>query len=243
VNFSYEIYDLLEGLSPYLILWVFLFTIINAVRIAISKSRGLEKIQHSSIFAELPAIPLVLLQSVCFVKAVLAADVLSALLFLWWGPGFFITVLYVIYCHKRNTQPNWYPMRFVISWLCKLNYLMFMIVFFILDKPGMMFLYSVWVINDQYGLAYLSLDADRLRRTFHDYWVVRILYPLGLFIPFFYPSLQYRFLYLGYGTGLFLLWLSGIYYVHKKLSIMTLPIDPTLWRNMVYFARTSSTDN
>ena len=45
------------------------------------------------------------------------------------------------------------------------------------------FAFSVWIINDQYEKACMSLDADRLRRTFDDGWLFRLLYPAGLLIP------------------------------------------------------------
>lgn len=235
--FTYEIYDFLESVSAYLVLWIFLFTILNILRILFHKCRGVEKIGHNSAIVELAGLPLVLLQSVCFVRAVGVGDILSALLFLWWGPGFFMTVLYIVYCKSRKQKPNWFPAKQVISWLCKVNYVLFMVVFFLLDKPGMMLVYSLWVINDQFGLAYLSLDADRLRRTFHDYWFFRVLYPVGLFIPFFYVNTPFRLFSIFYGTTIFVLWISGILYVRRKSRLWQLPDDPTLLRNMVYFSR------
>lgn len=237
MTIAHEIYKYLENISSYLVLWIFLFTILNILRIWVHQSRGVEKIAHNSIIVELAGLPLALLQSICFFWAVSEGDLLSATLFLWWGPGFFLTIFYLAYCKLKKQKPNWHPAKHIISWLCKLNYLIFMVVFYLFNMPGMIFVYSVWVINDQFGLAYLSLDADRLRRTFHDYWFIRILYPAGLFVPFFFENIPFRLFCMTYGTSLFLLWLSGIFYLKKKSLLLQLPDDPTLLRNMIYFSK------
>ena len=189
MGLSIGIYDFLETLAPYLVAWVALSTCLTTVRIVWTKLHGLGPAPHSGFQAELAAIPLTVLQTVGFVRAVVALDLVSAILFLWWGPGFIATVLYLAYSKKRKTKPTWFPVRNVISWACKVNYVAFMVVFFIVDAPGMMFVYSVWIISDQYGLAFLSQDADRLRRTFDDHWLFRVLYPAGLFVPFVFQDL------------------------------------------------------
>ena len=100
----------------------------------------------------------------------------------------------------------------------------------------MIFVYSAWIINDQFGLAYLSFDADRLRRTFHDLWLIRILYPLGLFVPFVFEGIMFHTFSMIYGCALLALWLTGIYYVNHKGLLRQMPGDPTLLRNMMYFS-------
>lgn len=235
MSISRDIYQFLEGLSGFLVLWIFAFSILNVARIAIHKVRGAETIPHNSAIVELAGLPLVLLNCICFVWAVRATDVISVLLFAWWGPGFFATAGYLFYCKRRHAKPNWVPTRRIISWMCKLNYIAFLIVFYWMDTPGMIFVYSAWIINDQFGLAYLSLDADRLRRTFDDRWFIRVLYPLGLFAPFVFEGTAFRLFSMIYGGTLLLLWLTGVYYVKRKGRLRRLPDDPTLLRNMMYF--------
>jgi hypothetical protein len=237
MGISIETYQWLDRFSPFLVFWILFFTILTTVRIVMMKRRGEEVIGHNSVLTELAALPLTLLQSACFYKAAKAHDVVSMALFLWWGPGFVFTVLYLIHCKVKKKKPNWYPYRLLISWLCKLNYFAFMLAFYVLGFPSLMFVYSVWVINDQYGMAFLSRDADRLRRTFDDVWLVRILYPLGLFWPFVYPTMSWAALNQVYGVLLFFLWVAGIVSVQRRVGIKTFPARSTLLRNMVYFSK------
>ena len=97
------------------------------------------------------------------------------LLFLWWGPGFVASCL-GHRPHLRQRRIDWRPFRYPISYLCKFSYLAYMVAFFLHHMPGMMFAFSVWILNDQYEKAFLSLDADRSRRTFHDGWLFRCGY-------------------------------------------------------------------
>ncbi len=231
------LYAWLDGFAPALIAWTALFTLITTARIALKVKKGLERLPHDSVLTELAALPLVILQSVCFVRAARSRDAVSALLFLWWGPGFIATVLYVASCALRRRKPDFHPYRHVISWLCKLNYLAFAAVFIALKLPALLLVYSAWIINDQYGMAFLSLDADRLRRTFHDRWLVRLLYPLGLFVPFAVPAMDHARAYQAFGGLLFLLWALGIRHIARRGDVMQVPTDSSLWRNMVYFAK------
>lgn len=237
---SSAIYKWFDGFAPFLVGWIAVFTVLTTARIIVLKSRGVDHAQPSSVLAELAALPLTLLQSACFVKAILAGDLFSTALFLWWGPGFWATVLYIILCKVRRREPNWYPFRLVISWLCKLSYLASIIAFWLLQVPALMFVYSAWIMNDQYGMAFLSKDVDRLRRTFDDYWIIRMLYPIGLFVPFVYSTIPHAIIYRVYGSLLFLLWTAGVIYVYRSGLLRQRPDDPTLLRNMVYFARADS---
>ena len=234
---SSPLYAWFNAFSNFLVFWVMFFTGVTTVRIVVNRLKGVEKTGHNAFITELAGFPLVIFQMICFTKAILAKDIISVLLFAWWGPGFWLTALYLVLCKVRNVKPNWYPYRKIISWLCKVNYLLFMGVFWLLGFPSLMYVYSVWIINDQYGMAFLSLDADRLRRTFHDHWFVRILYPLGLFVPFLYPNMMNRFLFEGYGLCLFILWVCGIFYAKKRVDIKQVPTDKALLRNMIYFSK------
>jgi hypothetical protein len=234
---SPEIYRFLEQTSPLLILWTFAFTLLHSVRIGHRFWRDLGKAPDNAVLTELAGLPLTVLQSVAFVLAVLHGDWLSMLLFLWWGPGFVTVLVFVIVARLRRRRIDWHPFRYLISYLCKLYYLAYMVTFFLHDMPGMMFAFSVWIINDQYEKAFMSLDADRTRRTFHDRWLFRLLYPSGLLIPLFFPETPLRPFSIGYGLALLGLWIAGLVYVARQGAFFRLPQDPSLLRNMVYFPR------
>jgi len=101
----------------------------------------------------------------------------------------------------------------------------------------MLFAFSVWIINDQYEKAFMSSDADRLRRTFDDFWLFRVLYPAGLLAPYLFPGMPYRALFAAYGTALLAAWLLGTWFVWRKGLLRTLPDDASLLRNMIYFRK------
>jgi hypothetical protein len=234
---SPELYLFLERASPVLILWSFGFTLIHSVRILRRLRRGLDPIPDNGPLTELAGLPLTILQSVAFVLATLHADWLSMLLFLWWGPGFVVVLALVGVARLRQQRIDWHPFRYWISYLCKLYYLAYMVTFFVHSMPGMMFAFSVWIINDQYEKAFLSLDADRTRRTFHDRWLFRVLYPAGLLIPLFFAETPLRWFSIGYGLTLLGLWSVGLGYVVRQGRFFRLPNDPSLLRNMVYFPK------
>jgi hypothetical protein len=234
---SPEIYRFLERASPLLILWSFGFTLIHSVRIARRFRQGIRKVPDNGPLTELAGLPLTLLQSVAFVLAVWYADWLSMLLFLWWGPGFVTVLTLVIVARLRQQRIDWHRFRYPISYLCKLYYLAYMVVFFLHDMPGMMFAFSVWIVNDQVEKAFLSLDADRTRRTFHDRWLFRLLYPAGLLVPLVFAETPLRLFSIGYGLALLGFWIAGLVYVARQGEFFRLPEDPSLLRNMVYFPK------
>jgi hypothetical protein len=135
---------------------------------------------------------------------------------------------------RRGRKVDWYGPRRAISWACKLYYLAFMVVFWHLEMPGMMFAFSAWILNDQYEKAFLSWDSDRTRRTFHDLWVFRTLYPGLLLLPLLSERMPLRPLFGAYGILLLLLWLSGLLFVGRKGRFLRMPDDPGLLRNIVY---------
>ncbi len=234
------LYAWLETFSPYLVGWTALFTAATSVRVVRRLSSDGERVPHSAAVTELAALPLAALQSACFVKALGSRDVISALLFLWWGPGFVATALYVGACALRKTKPAFFRYRVAISWACKLNYLAFALVFLWLGRYALLFVYSAWIINDQYGLAFLSMDADRLRRTFHDYWIVRAAYPLGLLAPYFVWDIPFAWAYRPFGAALLLLWSAGVVYAAKRHGFDRPPSDSALLRNIIYWNRDPS---
>lgn len=53
----------------------------------------------------------------------------------------------------------------------------------------------------------------------------------------FAPAMPLRPLCLVYGTSLLALWTAGLVYVIRRGRFMSLPDDPSLLRNMVYFPK------
>jgi hypothetical protein len=234
---SPDIYQFLEQASRLLILWSLGFTLIHSARIVRRFWWQLPKLADNGPLTELAGLPLTGLQSVAFVMGAMHGDWLTMLLFLWWGPGFVAVAALVVAARLRRQRIDWHPYRYFISYLCKLSYVAYMVVFFLHQMPGMMFAFSAWIINDQFEKAFLSLDADRTRRTFHDRWLFRLLYPAGLLIPLFVGETPLRLLSAGYGLVLLGLWIAGLIYVARKGEFLHLPEDPSLLRNMVYFPK------
>lgn len=230
-----EIYSFLERLSPWLVLWSCLFTLVHGMRIARRLHRGVDKVPDNAPLTEIAGLPLTLLQTIAFGMAVFYRDLWSMLLFLWWGPGFVLVMGMVGVARARRVRIDWGPYSFAMSALCKLYYLVYLAVFYVHNMPGMVFVFSVWIINDQYEKAFMSLDADRTRRTFHDRWLFRVLYPLGLLVPLFSPEMPWRLFCAIYGLVLLCLWSVSLLYVWRRGAFFMLPDNPSLLRNMVYF--------
>ena len=231
------IYSFIERASPYLALWLCLFTLVTARRFAGKLRRGIDRVPDSVTFTELPGLPIAALQSLCFVWAVVTLDWISALLFAWWGPGFVAIAAVWLRAKRRGAAIDWHRYRYVISWLCKSHYLLYVIVFASRGMHGAIFVLSAWIINDQVEKAFMSVDADRLRRTFDDFWLFRVLYPAGLLIPWLAPELPWRAFLGAYGTMLLVTWLCAIAYVARRGLLHVRPDAPSLLRNMVYFPR------
>lgn len=232
-----HVFELLDAAAPYLVFWSFAFSLITTARFARKVQLGIRQVSDNAVLTELAGLPLTMLIVISFVRATLELDLASMLLLLWWGPGFVATLIALAIARLRHKRIDWHPFRYLISYLCKLNYLAYMLVFYLFDMPGPIFAFSVWIINDQYEKAFLSLDADRTRRTFHDLWLPRVLYPAGLLIPWLYPDMPFRFFSIVYGAALLALWGAGLIYIRRNGKFLSLPDDPTLLRNMVYFPR------
>jgi len=231
------IYAFIEQVSPWLVLWIAGFTLVTFVRVMGRLLRGVARVADSVFFTELPGLPIAALQSICFFWAVASGDWLSALLFLWWGPGFLVIASLYIAAKRSGRSIDWHPYRYIISWLCKGCYVLYAAVFAWRGMFVAVFVLSAWIINDQIEKALMSLDADRLRRTFDDGWLFRTLYPAGLLIPCFTPGIPFRGALAGYGLLLLAAWICSVGYVWRKGLLRARPDDPSLLRNMVYFSR------
>jgi hypothetical protein len=201
-------YETLERASPFLIVWIALFTLVNIVRIA--RQRPGPAAREGMIASELPGLPLMLLHSVGFVLSILSRDLASSLLFLWWGPGYvFVASTLLVRARRRSPPIRWKPFARVTSWLCKLSYVAFMAVYCSLGLYGIPFVFSAWIIQDQVKLTWLRQNADRTRRVSEDLWIPRILYAALLGLPFV-AEVPLRPFAAGLGVLLLGLWVAGL---------------------------------
>ncbi len=216
----------------FIIYWLMAFLPIILLKIAIIRYKNISKAKDSMLFTEAIGLPLTFMQPVIFFMAIFTLDYTGVLITAWWGAGFLFVAFIVLKNKYKNSVTNWGNSGIYISWLCKVHYIMYVFLAFIWDMPKLIFVLSAWIASDQIEKTFASVDADRTRRTFHDYWVIRLMYPVFLFIPFFYDL---HYIFKVYGTVLFIIWLAGILYVIQKKEFMNLPEDPSLLRNMIYF--------
>lgn len=214
--------------------WLMAFFPVIIFKIFYVRYKGIRKNKDSMVFTEAIGLPLTFLQPVVFFKSVFMFDWLGALLTVWWGPGFLFVVFLVLWKKYKKLKINWGNSGIYISWLCKIYYLVYIGLGFMWGMPKLIFALSAWIASDQIEKTFASLDADRTRRTFHDFWLIRIMYPTFLFTPYFFNlEVPYKI----FGSLLFVLWLSGIVYVYRAKEFMNMPDDPTLLRNMLYFRK------
>jgi hypothetical protein len=203
-----EVYRTLDRATPWLIGWLALFAAVTLVRLVRHRPGDAPR-RETMVGSELPGLPLMLLHSVGFALSVWRRDVLSALLFLWWGPGYLVVSSIVLRQARTGARIDWRPYALATSWGCKLSYLVFMLIYASLALPGLPFVFSAWVVNDQVKLAWLRGNADRARRLTEDAWLPRLGYVLGLFVPLGF-ELPLRLLATGLGMTLFVLWVVGM---------------------------------
>lgn len=212
--------------------WLMAFLPVIIFKIAYVRIKKIRKNRDSMVFTEAIGLPLTFLQPIVFFKAILSFDWIGALITIWWGPGFLSVVFLVLWSKVRKRKINWGNSGIYISWLCKVYYVVYVALAYFWGMPKLIFALSAWIASDQIEKSFASLDADRTRRTFHDFWLIRILYPSFLLAPFFF-GLELHFKV--YGILLLVLWASGVAYVYREKEFMNLPDDPTLLRNMLYF--------
>lgn len=227
----------MEEVMDYILYWLMLFFPVIIFKIWHLKSKGYQKSKDSMVFTEAIGFPLTFLQPFVFFMALISLDWLGMALTLFWGPGFLIIVALVLWSLATKKKINWGNSGVYISWLCKFYYIAYVVAALSWDMPKLVFALSAWIASDQIEKSLASRDADRARRTFHDFWLIRISYPVFLFSPFFFGLSD---IYKVYGVVLFVLWGIGVLYVARKGEFFVLPDDPTLLRNMVYFAKKST---
>ncbi|HBP19925.1 MAG TPA: hypothetical protein DEA08_19305 [Planctomycetes bacterium] len=182
--FDPSIYRTLDAWSGLLVAWTAAFALWTLAKVLLRWSGREVSMSNHTILTELPGLPLQLLHTAGFVLALRAGDVLSSLLFAWWGPGYLITAALVL---TRGERLDWTRPAPWTSWGCKLSYVIYMGIYLANGLWTLPFLFSLWIMNDQVRLAWFEGNADRTRRTTEDRWVPRILYPGLLLLPFVAP--------------------------------------------------------
>ena len=152
-----EIYDLMEAAAAWILLWLLLFVLYNLYRIRRHVVSGRAPAGHSLLFVEGAGLPLALMHSVSFGHSLLHRDWLSALLFAWWGPGFIAIAVFYLRWQKSGRPINWHPLRHLIAWMCKLNYLAFLLIYLTYGYWQIVFVFSVCpdlVLPDEYSASH-----------------------------------------------------------------------------------------
>lgn len=232
-----SIYHFMNNMAPYLNIWVALFFIITIYKITVTQINPQKKFSYGALFSELPGLPLTLLHTVCFVKGFILHDYVSVLLFAWWGPGFIITAIWALYIKMKKIAFDWTTIGYITSIACKVEYLIFMIIYYLFDCYSIMMAFSVWIIHDQINLAWFNNNADRTRRVLEDYWIVRLAYVGFLFIPFFSSDMPNRYFSLILGLSLFILWVLAIIKVIRSGNFYFRPGHQEFLRNIIYLTK------
>ena len=230
-----SVYVFFDGCAPYLILWLTVFIAASALKIVLRLTGRDLTIFDGLIGSELPGLPLALLHTVCFVKAAWIQDWLSVLLFAWWGPGFLWVAVWYLRVHIKKIEFDWSPYAWPTSIGCKVIYLLLMVVFFRHGLYGIPMVFSFWIMHDQIRLSWFSGNADRTRRVFEDFWIVRVAYAAFLYLPWFVDDPPVRVLSLALGPIMTTLWVAGLYRVIRAGRFRLPPMNPAEnLRDIVY---------
>lgn len=207
------IYKHFDTAAVYIIAWLLPFILVTLYRVCLT-DRQVAK--EGMIAGELPGLPLVLYHTYLFGLSLHALDFISALIFLWWGPGFVILALLIL----SKKKINWKKLALFTSVSCKINYVIIAGILWYYQCWTALFAYSVWIMHDQIKLNWFYFNADRARRVSEDYWIFRIAYPGFLSLPFFIESFPYRWYAAAIGTLLLLTWIIGLARTctHKRFS-------------------------
>jgi hypothetical protein len=101
------IYDWIDAVSPAMILWTSLSSTVTIYRLYKRIKLGVPKLKDSVMFTEGAGMLLTLAQIVSFVWAVCVRDWITAALFAWWGPGFWVTVYYYLKAVGEKRSIDW----------------------------------------------------------------------------------------------------------------------------------------
>ena len=245
-----NVYKVFNSYSKYIAFWLVFFTFITLInllydlnqcnngnnknnknnenkknKITFDKKTSNEK--ENVILEELPGITFILLHTLCFFTG---KTLCSKILYLYWGPLFFVTAYFVLF--EKNI--DWKLIALPSSVLCKSFYVIFVSIFWYLGYMMPIYCYSLWIMSDQIRLAWWKNNADRSRRLFEDYFFPRIGYPLFLLLPFFDKTFCHRELFMGVSSVALLVWILGIYRLVKNNAFFIKPKVEGFGRDIVY---------
>lgn len=205
------IYYNFDTYCQYALIWLLVFITWTLFKLITQNNTYITKtklIAHKEnlFLEELPGLLFITLHSICFYKS---ESMWNKIIYLYWGPLYFITAYLVVFKYKLN----WKKIAIPSSIACKLMYVMFVGIFYYLGRWLPIYMYSVWIMHDQIRLAWFKNNADRTRRLFEDGWIPRIRYPMGLIVPFYYNiglSTTIQRICCIYSTLMFIAWILGI---------------------------------
>ncbi len=168
-NFYSPSFYWMESQMNLVIYWFMAFLLVILIKIILVRLNNVKKAKDSMVFTEAIGLPLTFMQPIVFYKSILDKDWFGSIITIWWGPGFLAVVILVLGSKILKKKINWGNSGIYISWLCKLYYLAYIILAFYWNMPKLIFALSAWIASDQIEKSFASLDADRTRRTFHDF--------------------------------------------------------------------------
>lgn len=231
-----NVYKIFDCYSKYIVFWLAFFTILTFINLLydvlhsdsnILSNTKLKAYKENIIIEELPGITFILLHTLCFF---IGKDISSKILYLYWGPLFFLTAYFVLF--KINV--DWKSVAVPSSILCKSFYVIFVSIFLYLGYTMPVYCYSLWIMSDQIRLAWWKNNADRSRRLFEDYFIPRIGYPLFLFLPFVDDTFYHKEFFMPISIGVFTIWLAGIYRLVQNGTFFEKPKIDGFGRDIVY---------
>lgn len=232
-----EVFTIFNQYSNYVVFWLVFFAFITLMRLVYDMyfnedspfkvNNSIKDNKDNVILEELPGITFILLHSLCFY---MAKNTSSKLIYLYWGPLFFVTAYFVLF--KKDT--NWKPIAIPSSVMCKSFYVMFVAIFWYFGYMMPIYCYSIWIMSDQVRLAWWKNNADRTRRLFEDWFIPRIGYPLFLLLPFFDKTFYQREFFMGVSSVILLAWIAGIYRLVLNGTFFVQPKIDGFGRDIVY---------
>lgn len=230
--FDREIFELINTSAYYNIIWINFLYIITICRIILPGFN--ERIEtYDGNLSELTGLPLVLMHTVAFLYGIYKYDVLSTVLFSYWGPCFLVVAYIYTQIKKNNMRFNWKPFGLPSSYLCKVMYLVFVAIYMYYELYEAIYFFSVWIMHDQIHLIWFHNNADRTRRTFEDGWIFRLCYPALLFISLFVNTRADTYL-LILGVAVLIGWLLSLVKIINENEFYRKPENLEYLRNIVY---------
>eukprot|EP01125_Pyxidicula_operculata_P004169 TRINITY_DN1607_c2_g1_i3.p1 TRINITY_DN1607_c2_g1~~TRINITY_DN1607_c2_g1_i3.p1 ORF type:complete len:180 (+),score=3.34 TRINITY_DN1607_c2_g1_i3:268-807(+) len=156
---SREVYSFMNDQATWMSFWIMAFacfTVVNLYRLY-SNPKEIGNYGTNTFLSEGPGLPLSLLHTACFVIAIQHRDFLSVLLFSWWGPGFIVVAAWYLYIKKYKIKFDWSPLGLITSYGCKINYLLYVLIYFYYGMYHIIYVFSIWVIHDLINLGMYSI--------------------------------------------------------------------------------------